>query len=245
MTRIEAGPISLELLRERALWWGEERTLFLADVHVGKDEALRAGGIGLPPGTTEADLDRLADLVRAHDTRRLVILGDFLHARSSRSPAILGALQRWRQELAEVDIQLIRGNHDRASGDPPAQLDISVVEGGASLGPLTLYHEPPDRREAADSPATYGLAGHLHPAVRLRGAGADRLKVPVFFERHVPGAPPCLVLPAFSTFTGGALVRPGARDRVWAVDATGVVAIPQSALRARMGSTRDARRAGR
>lgn len=55
------------------------------------------------------------------------------------------------------------------------------------------------------------LAGHIHPVVRL-GAGSERLRVPVFW-RHADG----LVLPAFSSFAGGARVSPRPGDRVFAV----------------------------
>ena len=47
----------VELLALRALHWPRERTVFVADVHLGKAAAFRAGGVPLPRGSTAADLD--------------------------------------------------------------------------------------------------------------------------------------------------------------------------------------------
>ncbi|HET8584747.1 MAG TPA: DEAD/DEAH box helicase, partial [Casimicrobiaceae bacterium] len=47
----------------RALAWPREKTLFVADVHLGKGAAFRAGGIPLPRGTTATDLRRLDALI--------------------------------------------------------------------------------------------------------------------------------------------------------------------------------------
>ncbi len=226
MSIVDVPGARLELLPERAVWWGDAATLFVADVHVGKDEALRAGGIGLPPGSTEADLDRLTRVARRTGARRLVILGDFLHARSSRSDAILRLLGRWRRALGRLGVVLVRGNHDRSAGDPPRELDFEMVDNGTVLGPFHLHHEPPlPRSEPPQPTAAYALAGHLHPAVRLRGDAADRMKLPAFIERSGAMGARCLVLPAFSTFTGGVVVRPERTDRVWVVGDGRVVAL--------------------
>ena len=37
---------------------------------------------------------------------------------------------------------LIRGNHDKRAGDPPASLNIRVVPEPLLLGPFALQHEP-------------------------------------------------------------------------------------------------------
>lgn len=224
---IDAADERLELLPERGVHWARTSTLFIADLHVGKDEALRAGGLPIPPGTSEDDLARLTAVVRRTAARRLVVLGDFLHARASRSPEILGLLRSWREAHPDLDVLLIRGNHDLGAGDPPADLRIEVVDEPHLSGPFHLVHDP----AVATAPAArYVLAGHLHPAIRLRGPGADRLKTPAFVERR-RGAGRVLLLPAFSTFTGGARVEIEPDDRVWAADPSGVIRVPVRARR--------------
>src|SRR5687768_1975535 len=67
----------VELLASRALLWPAQATLFVADVHLGKAAAFRAGGVPVPRGATGADLQRLSALVASTGARRLVVLGDF------------------------------------------------------------------------------------------------------------------------------------------------------------------------
>lgn len=57
------------------------------DVRLGKATSLRAGGVPVPRGATATDLDRLDALVQRTGSRRLVVLGDFIHAAKSRVPA--------------------------------------------------------------------------------------------------------------------------------------------------------------
>ena len=66
-------------------------------------------------------------------------------------------------------------------------------------------------------PGAYAFAGHVHPAVRV-GRGRLSVRVPCF---HVGAR--CAVLPAFSTFTGGAGLRRREGDRVFGVVEEGVV----------------------
>ena len=91
----------VELHAERALYWPAGATLFVADVHLGKAAAFRAGGIALPRGGTQADLARLAALLARTRARRLVVLGDFLHAAAGRVAALDAAFVAWRAAARE------------------------------------------------------------------------------------------------------------------------------------------------
>lgn len=84
----------VELLAERALHWPRARTLFVADVHLGKTAAFRAGGVPLPGGTTAADLARLSAVLAATCAERLVVLGDLLHAAAGRTPSSIAPSPR-------------------------------------------------------------------------------------------------------------------------------------------------------
>lgn len=87
MTTIEIAGEELELLPERAIHWPARRTLFVADTHWGKAATLRAYSIPVPMGGTDDDLERLSRALEKTDARRLIVLGDALHAREGRSPA--------------------------------------------------------------------------------------------------------------------------------------------------------------
>ena len=108
------------LLPERALFWPRAGTLVVADLHWGKGATFRAAGIPIPVGTTSDDLARLDGALLRTGARRLVVLGDLFHARAGRiATHTLAELRRWRGAAPELEILLVRGNHDRHAGDPP------------------------------------------------------------------------------------------------------------------------------
>jgi len=144
----------------------------------------------------------------------VVFLGDFLHSAEARAARTLERFTAWREAHDGVNLTLVRGNHDRKAGDPPAEWRIDCVDAGASLGPFVLNHEPGASR------AGYALAGHIHPAVRLSGDGDESLRLPCFWFAKRHG-----VLPAFGAFTGSAVVRPRPGDRVFVIAEEEVVRV--------------------
>ena len=204
----------LHLLAQRAVYWPRERMLLVADPHIGKAAAFRAGGVPVPRGTTTENLRRLDDALAATDARRIVFLGDFLHAREGRAPETLRVLNEWRATHANMDMLLVRGNHDARAGDPPRELAIRCDNGPLREAPFVFAHHPVASDEG------YVLAGHIHPGVWLHGAGRQ-------FER-LPGCwcgEKTAVLPAFGEFTGLASVDVREGDGVWVVAGNEVVKV--------------------
>ncbi|MFT3664407.1 ligase-associated DNA damage response endonuclease PdeM [Piscinibacter sp.] len=206
MVTIEVAGRPLGLLPQKAALLPDSRTLLIADAHIGKAASFRALGVPVPRGTTSETLAALSELVARHEARRIVFLGDFLHARAAHAGATLAALARWREAHAALALVLVRGNHDDRAGDPPASLGFEVVDEPLRDGALALCHHPAPRDDA------YVIAGHLHPCVSLRGRAHERLRLPCF---HV--GPRVAVLPAFGSFTGMHALRRGEGERVFAV----------------------------
>lgn len=215
MVETEVGGVCLRLHAQRAAELPAERTLLVADLHVGKAASFRRLGVPVPGGTTAETLHRLGALKRACGATRIVFLGDLLHAAHGRSAALHAQLAGWRREHADVDLWLVRGNHDARAGDPPAALGVTVVDEPLILGGLVLQHHP---RPVAGA---YALAGHLHPCIAVGGRAGERLRLPCFHFGAQVG-----VLPAFGAFTGMQAVRPAAGDRVFVVADDRVRALP-------------------
>lgn len=203
------------LLAERALFWPRARTLFVADVHLGKAAAFRAGGVAIPRGATANDLARLATLIERTAASRLVVLGDFLHAAAGRVPALHAAFTQWRAAHAALSITLVRGNHDARAGDPPPAWDIDVVPDPHPLAPFVLCHEPATPRTG------HALCGHLHPGARIAAGGHASVRVPCF----VLGRRRTL-LPAFGRLTGLAIVAPKHGETIVAIAGFRLFALP-------------------
>jgi DNA ligase-associated metallophosphoesterase len=197
---------TLTLLAERAAFWPRKQMLLVADPHFGKAAAFRAAGVPVPRGTTTETLMRLDALVARTSVRRLVFLGDFLHAREGRSPETLRVIAEWRAKHVSLDMVLVRGNHDKRAGDPPRELEIRCVEGLLAETPFIFTHKP------MRSDDGFVLCGHVHPGVKLRGAAHQSRRLPCFWFSDGVG-----VLPAFGEFTGLALVDVAPGDRVWVV----------------------------
>lgn len=203
---------NLLLLADRALFWPRHRTLVIADPHFGKAATFRAGGLPVPEATTAAMLNRLTALLALTHADRLLCLGDLLHARAGRSDAMLAAVTAWRRLHAEVAFHLVRGNHDAHAGDPPAEWAITCINEPSLEAPFAWRHHP------APHEGAYTIAGHLHPAVRLNGAGRQNATLPCFyFGTQVA------VLPAFGEFTGTALVRPTPGERIFVLAGRSII----------------------
>jgi DNA ligase-associated metallophosphoesterase len=235
----------LQLLPQRALWWASEKTMLVADVHLGKGATFRAFGQPLPRGSSFRDLQRLSALVAQLQAQRLVVLGDFWHSRQGLTPTLFQALQQWRSQHARLQVILVRGNHDRAicKGCVPASLGIELAEEPFSLASdlyachAPLLHVPglppsggngtwnkPSAKVSANAPEAFYLAGHLHPAIRLMGKGHDSSRLPCFVLQTGQ-----LVLPAFGSLTGhvtldlDSLQRSGAKAGIIAPDAVWLI----------------------
>ena len=209
------GGEKVELLATRALHWPRERTVFVADVHLGKAAAFRAGGIPLPRGSTAADLKRLTAVLQQTGARRLVVLGDFLHAAAGRVAALDSAFRQWRELHSAVEVILVRGNHDDRAGDPPPDWGVAVVNEPHPLAPFLACHVPVTPRTG------FALCGHVHPGVRLSGSAHQSERLPCFLLGRRRA-----ILPAFGSFTGLALVAPNVHERIVAVAGTRLFALP-------------------
>jgi len=208
---------NLTLLPESAVWHAPSRTLVVADVHLGKAAAFRVGGIAVPDGDDAHDLARLAALVAKHNAARLVIAGDLFHAPSGISPELLQSLKGFLHQIG-IPLVLTIGNHDAKLRKLPDGVEAVSHLDLADEGPRVI-HDPADAENGR-----FHVAGHLHPVIRLRDGRRTALRLPCFWQRK-----DLLVLPAFGGFTGGAIIKPTAGDRIHTPLRDQVVEIPPGA----------------
>ena len=228
-----AADCTLRLLAGRAAFVPATRTLLVADVHLGKAATFRRAGIPVPEGSAQRDLARLERLAADHAARRVIVLGDLLHARSGCTEDVIEEFRTVRGRIT-AEFILVLGNHDRGLAKSPAalaaRLGIDACVTALDEPPFRFVHEP-----ASDAASGHGagvtLAGHLHPTVSIRGVGGDRLA-----DRCFVADESVVVLPAFGSFTGGHRVEPAAGTRLWIARDDGVVEVTrlvERTLRAR------------
>ncbi|CUU43391.1 metallophosphoesterase, DNA ligase-associated [Blastochloris viridis] len=181
------------------LWWPAERLLAVADLHFEKGSSFAARGRPLPPYDTIDTLAALARLIAHYRPAQVVALGDSFHdpyayqRLTAQHRAAIAALQAGRRWV------WIAGNHDPM---PPARLGCAGIGGEVAdelrLGPLSFRHQP------TPGPAPGEIAGHLHPAAKLRGAGGSVRR------RCFATCGARVVMPALGAYAGGLNVRDAA-----------------------------------
>ncbi|SEF50886.1 ligase-associated DNA damage response endonuclease PdeM [Bosea lathyri] len=174
-----------------ALWLPDESTLVVADLHLEKGSAYAARGVFLPPYDSTATLAALAAAVLRHAPARVIALGDSFHDRQAHTRISLESVSALRQLQTGRDWLWVTGNHDP---------QISTEMGGEttamiSIAGIALRHEP-DEQETG-----FEIAGHLHPAakVRMRGRALRR--------RCFALSPRRCVMPAMGAYAGGLNLR--------------------------------------
>lgn len=203
----------LALHPQGAVWLAQARTLVVADVHLGKAAAFRAGGVPVPEGDAELDLQRMEALVSGTGAESLVVAGDLFHSATGVTEGILGFLEGFLRRV-RVTVTLVIGNHDRKVGSFPEGLRI---EEWVSCGGVRIIHDP---AEAEDDRALT-LCGHWHPVARIPDGRRTALRIPCFLLRGHR-----LVLPSFGSFTGGSIVEPEKGDRFFVTMRDDVVEVP-------------------
>lgn len=190
-----------------ALYWVEQDALLLADVHLGKSAHFRKNGMAVPAQADDAEYDKLNELIAFFKPSRLWFLGDLFHSYIN---AEWHFFEQWVR-MQELEIVLIMGNHDVIARTQFDKLGIRTVN-ALHMGTLVLTHHP------EEIVGKFNIAGHIHPAVTLKGTGRQRLKLPCFFAK-----PTGLILPAFGDFTGTYVLKPQKTDCIYAIAGDEVV----------------------
>lgn len=184
---LNVGPLAFAADLSGVLFEEADRILVVADLHLEKGSSFARRGRLLPPYDSRETLARLSAVLRRLRPRLFVSLGDALHDGEAMSR--IGAMERQALEdcLSGTERIWITGNHDPVTpgglgGTGLAEIVISGV---------TLRHEPSGDPDAVE------IAGHLHPAAKLRRHGrAVRRRCFVSNGRRC-------VMPAFGAYAGG------------------------------------------
>jgi DNA ligase-associated metallophosphoesterase len=195
----------LWLSPHRCLYWEEERSLVLSDLHFGKTGHFRKAGIAVPQSVYREDLLRLLSLIQYFQPRQLVVVGDLFHSRENKE---LDLFLRWREDFPHLGIRLVMGNHDILRADWYLKAGIEVIEGVLKMGEFSFVHDIEDAGECG----RYYFSGHLHPGIRINGMGKQSLQFPCFYFGGEYA-----ILPAFGRFTGTVSIDPGVESNVFAI----------------------------
>jgi metallophosphoesterase superfamily enzyme len=82
-----------------------------------------------------------------------------------------------------------------------------VIEKELKINSFLFTHE-----KCETNPDLYTFCGHIHPGIYLQGLGKQSLRLPCFYFANDH-----CILPAFSKFTGTALIEPASNENVFAI----------------------------
>jgi uncharacterized protein len=195
---------NLWLSPQRSIFWEEQKALILSDLHFGKTGHFRKAGIAVPQHVYKEDLQRLINLLHYFKPQKLIVVGDFFHSHANTE---LDWFKKWRNDFAALEIVLVKGNHDILQNAWYKEAAIEVVEKELKINSFLFTHDNCETH--AD---LYTFCGHIHPGIYLQGLGKQSLRLPCFYFANDH-----CILPAFSKFTGTALIEPASNENVFAI----------------------------
>jgi len=181
-----------------ALYLKDSKTLVIADLHMGFEQALEKQGVLVPRFQFKDMIDRLEQVFAKVKPETVVLNGDLKHEFGGISK------QEWQDTMRLFDylsrkckkIIVIKGNHDPNIAPMTTKKAIEVVP-ELAIGDIALVHgdSPPKAK------AKVILMGHEHPAVSLREkTRAEKFKC---FLKGTYKQSVLIVLPSFNTCVEG------------------------------------------
>lgn len=188
----------------KAIFWEEQKTLLLADFHLGKASHFRKHGIAVPQQVMFSNYAKFNSILKSFPLEKVIFLGDLFHSDHNEEWEKFGALLNGYKRY---EFSLISGNHDIMGYQEYKKFNITVFQEPYQIGDFLLSHHPMENIPEH----FYNLAGHVHPGIRLMGKAHQSLKLPCFYFSDNHG-----LLPAFGKFTGLAVIKPKKTDKVFA-----------------------------
>jgi uncharacterized protein len=200
----------------RCIYWQEQKTLILSDLHLGKTGHFRKSGIAVPQAIFKEDMQRLVTQLQLYKPEQVVVIGDMFHSHDNQEHAFF---MKWRKDFEQLCILLVKGNHDilKAQWYEEAGIQICDATPGAagailSIGNFIFTHDINDIAAGEQSEGKYFFSGHIHPGISISGLGKQSLRFPCFYFGKQYA-----VLPAFSRFTGTQGIKPKRGESVYAL----------------------------
>ena len=163
----------------------------------------------MPPSVYKEDLQRLVSQLQFFKPRQLIVVGDMFHSVANKE---LDWFKKWREDFPELDIQLVMGNHDILKRQWYIEAGINIIYQQLAILDFTFVHDISAAAPSRLPVSNYLFSGHIHPGIRVSGAGKQTLHFPCFYF-----TPAFCVLPAFGRFTGLATIKPAKEDNVFAI----------------------------
>lgn len=153
--------------RGKALWLNKSKTLVIADLHIGYEEALNKQGVLVPRMMFDEMKKEIEELLKLKP-KIIVVNGDLKHEFGEISK------QEWFETLDILDILmkkakvvLVKGNHDTILG-PIAKKKGLKIKDYYIIGNICILHGDKIIENGDVKKSKVIIIGHEHPAVSIR-----------------------------------------------------------------------------
>lgn len=190
------------LLPEKVIFWEDQKTLILSDLHIGKASHFRKAGVPISTHIHVHEFFVLDAIIEEFRPNHILFVGDLFHSDHNQEWELFF---HWVHNYMNIEMTLVKGNHDILPDSLYENSRLNVVN-QILIENIEFTHE---RNETSDF---YNISGHIHPAVSMTGSGKQSLKLPCFLFRQDHA-----FLPAFGHFTGMAKIKPSKKDNIFVV----------------------------
>lgn len=194
------------LSSHKCVFWEEEQSLILSDLHFGKTGHFRKSGIAVPQDIFKEDMQRFVSLLQYFKPQNVIVIGDMFHSHNNKEHDLF---IKWRNDFRELHFQLVMGNHDILHKNWYRQAGIELLEGCHDVNKICFVH---DIEDVNCEPGKYYFSGHIHPGISIASGARQSVHLPCFY--FTTGY---AVLPAFGKFTGTCSIKPKRGETVFAV----------------------------
>lgn len=194
------------LCADKCIFWQEEKTLVLSDLHFGKTGHFRKSGIAVPQDVYKEDIQRFVSLLQQFKPENVIVIGDMFHSHDNKEHALF---VKWRKDFEQLNIQLVMGNHDILHKQWYTGAGIELLEGCHEAGKICFVHDI-DGTEIKEN--NFYFCGHIHPGISISSGAKQSVHLPCFYFTKQYA-----VLPAFGKFTGTYTIKPKRGENVFAI----------------------------
>ncbi len=188
------------------MFWEEQKTLILSDLHFGKTGHFRKSGIAVPQNVFKEDMQRFVSLLQHFKPRNVIVIGDMFHSHGNKEHDLF---VKWRKDFDQLHIQLVMGNHDILQRKWYQAAGIELLEGCHETETICFVH---DIEETEIKEGNFYFSGHIHPGISIPSGAKQHVHLPCFYFTQQYA-----VLPAFGKFTGTYPVKPKRDETVFAI----------------------------
>ncbi len=169
-----------------SIFWPDQATLIVGDLHFEKASWFHSSGQFLPPYDSNETLKKLETVMSEFFPGRLILLGDVFHDDDALSRMAETDQEHLAKLLKSTETIYVNGNHDRKVTLPSQFSGLMYTLSG-----VTFRHMMDTNEQGPE------ISAHFHPIAIVKYRGT-RIRRACFVHKKNR-----ILLPAFGTLTGG------------------------------------------